>query len=250
MPTSHTMELPRQIVVGEKNIDRVGKFLESLSKPKKVSIVSGKNVKKIIGKKIDDSLKRSKVRTVWHLATSNQVNILKDIEKRERSAIQVSKKIKAKSIKFLRNQNFLYEGDFLLNLTKEVYGIISKISPTIIYTHSAKDLNRDHRICNEIVLTATRPTTNFLLEKLITFEIPSSTEWSHGTLGNFTPNYFVNITNYFKKKLQLLKLYNYELRPSPHPRSIENLIAQAKLTGSISGFKYSEKFEIIKILNK
>ena len=51
MPTSHTMELPRQIVVGEKNIDRVGKFLESLSKPKKVSIVSGKNVKKIIGKK-------------------------------------------------------------------------------------------------------------------------------------------------------------------------------------------------------
>ena len=177
-------------------------------------------------------------------------NLLKDIEKRERSAIQVSKTIKAKSIKFLRNQNFLYEGDFLLNLTKEVYGIISKISPTIIYTHSAKDLNRDHRICNEIVLTATRPTTNFLLEKLITFEIPSSTEWSHGTLGNFTPNYFVNITNYFKKKLQLLKLYNYELRPSPHPRSIENLIAQAKLTGSISGFKYSEKFEIIKILNK
>ena len=68
MPTSHTMELPRQIVVGEKNIDRVGKFLESLSKPKKVSIVSGKNVKKIIGKKIDGSLKRSKIRTVWHLS--------------------------------------------------------------------------------------------------------------------------------------------------------------------------------------
>ena len=48
VPTSHTMELPRQIVVGEKNIDRVGEFLKSLCKPKKVSIISGKNVKKIV----------------------------------------------------------------------------------------------------------------------------------------------------------------------------------------------------------
>ena len=102
----------------------------------------------------------------------------------------------------------------------------------------------------QIILTKNLEYSAVLLEKLITFEIPSSTEWTHGTLGNFTPNYFVNITNYFKKKLKLLKFYNYELRPSPHPRSIENLVAQAKLTGSISGFKYSEKFEIIKILNK
>jgi len=29
---SHTMELPRQIVVGEKNIDGVGSFLNSLKK--------------------------------------------------------------------------------------------------------------------------------------------------------------------------------------------------------------------------
>ena len=48
LPASHTMELPRQIVVGEKNIDHVGEVLKSLSKPKKISIISGKNVKKII----------------------------------------------------------------------------------------------------------------------------------------------------------------------------------------------------------
>ena len=39
---SHTMELPRQIVVGEKNIGQVGEFLRSLSNPKKVSIIVGK----------------------------------------------------------------------------------------------------------------------------------------------------------------------------------------------------------------
>ena len=67
------MELPRQIVVGEKNIEQVGEFLRSLSNPKKVSIISGKNVKKIIGKEIDQSLKNAKISAVWHLARTNEV---------------------------------------------------------------------------------------------------------------------------------------------------------------------------------
>jgi len=33
--SSHTMELPRQIVVGEKNINDIGNFLSSLKKTKK-----------------------------------------------------------------------------------------------------------------------------------------------------------------------------------------------------------------------
>ena len=85
VPPSQTMELPRQIVVGEKNIDRVGEFLKSLCKPKKVSIISGKNVKKIVGGKIDNSLKKSRIRGTWHLAVSNQINALKDVEKKVQS---------------------------------------------------------------------------------------------------------------------------------------------------------------------
>ena len=81
---SHTMELPRQIVVGEKNIDHVGEFLKSLSKPKKVSIISGKNVKKIIGERIDNSLKKSRIVGIWHPAVSNQVNALNNTEKKVR----------------------------------------------------------------------------------------------------------------------------------------------------------------------
>jgi len=79
------MELPRQIVVGEKNIGQVGEFLRSLSNPKKVSIISGKNVKKIIGKEIDESLKNSKIMAVWHLAKSNQVKETATIQKKVKS---------------------------------------------------------------------------------------------------------------------------------------------------------------------
>ena len=57
---SHTMELPRLIVVGENNINEFGEFLFSLNKPKKVSLISGIHVKKILKKKIEKSRKIGK----------------------------------------------------------------------------------------------------------------------------------------------------------------------------------------------
>jgi len=83
--TSHTMELPRQIVVGENNIHQVGKFLRNLSGPKKVSIISGRNVKKIFGQQIDSSLQDSKIGTIWHLATSNNIKNINQIQKKVKS---------------------------------------------------------------------------------------------------------------------------------------------------------------------
>ena len=46
------MELPRLIVVGEKNIGDIGKFIYSLNKPNRLSLVSGEHVKKILQKKL------------------------------------------------------------------------------------------------------------------------------------------------------------------------------------------------------
>ena len=65
---SHTMELPRQSVVGEKNISEFGDFLHNLTKPKKVSLISGIHVKKILKEKIEKSLKSKKIQFVWHLS--------------------------------------------------------------------------------------------------------------------------------------------------------------------------------------
>ena len=79
---SHTMELPRKIVVGEKNITDIGKFLKSLKNAKKVSIISGSNVKKIVQEKIEKSLGASKIKCVWHLGETNDIKSIKDIEKK------------------------------------------------------------------------------------------------------------------------------------------------------------------------
>jgi len=78
---SHTMELPRLIVVGEKNIGKIGDFLKSLNNAKKVSLISGSNVKKIVQKKIDLSLGSSDIKKSWYLSKINDTKSIKEIEK-------------------------------------------------------------------------------------------------------------------------------------------------------------------------
>jgi glycerol-1-phosphate dehydrogenase [NAD(P)+] len=75
------MELPRLIVIGEKNIDEFGKFLKSLDNPKKVSLISGTHVKKFIQKKIERSLTNAKIRFIWHIAKNNDPKFINEIQK-------------------------------------------------------------------------------------------------------------------------------------------------------------------------
>ncbi len=75
------MELPRLIEIGEKNIGDFGKFLNSLNKPKKVSLISGINVQKVLRKKIEKSLKAKKIRFIWHTSKDNQIKSLNKIQK-------------------------------------------------------------------------------------------------------------------------------------------------------------------------
>jgi len=78
---SHTMELPRLIEIGEKNIGDFGKFLKSLNKPKKVSLICGVNVQKVLKIKVEKSLKITKIQFVWHTSIDNQIKSINKIEK-------------------------------------------------------------------------------------------------------------------------------------------------------------------------
>jgi len=78
---SHIMELPRLIEIGEKNIEDFGRFLNSLSKPKKVSLISGINVQKNLRQKIEESLELRKIDFIWHISKDNQIRSLNQIQK-------------------------------------------------------------------------------------------------------------------------------------------------------------------------
>jgi N-acetylglucosamine malate deacetylase 1 len=132
----------------------------------------------------------------------------------------------------------------LLDIIKPIESIINKIRPTIIYTHNDSDLNIDHRITYQAVMTSCRPQQGSSIKKIYLFEVLSSTEWSLPSYGSFVPNCFIDITNFIDVKIDALNEYLYEIKEFPHPRSVEAVKALAKIRGSSSGLMYAEAFKV------
>lgn len=128
----------------------------------------------------------------------------------------------------------------LLEIVKLVEDFISQVDPSIIYTHFSGDLNVDHRMCSAAVSTACRPLPETNYTEIYTFETPSSTEWSARDI--FDPTHFINIQDYLDDKLNLMSIYEDEVRSFPHPRSLDAISALAKWRGSTSGFYAAEAF--------
>jgi LmbE family N-acetylglucosaminyl deacetylase len=135
----------------------------------------------------------------------------------------------------------------ILNVIKEIEKAKLDLKPNLIYTHSSSDLNIDHRIVCQSVLTAFRPQPNEEFEEIRTFEIPSSTDYGHKSVTDiFCPNLYVNIEFFIENKINALKQYDLELRNEPHPRSIESVKNLAKYRGSQVGLFYAESFEVLR----
>jgi LmbE family N-acetylglucosaminyl deacetylase len=77
-------------------------------------------------------------------------------------------------------------------------------------------------------------------------ETLSETDFSQSAGGGFVPNLFVDITNQFERKMQILRVFESELHPHPFPRSEESIMALATLRGSAAGCRYAESFVLLK----
>jgi len=134
----------------------------------------------------------------------------------------------------------------LLDITKCLESAIQRFEPDFVFVQHAGDLNLDHAITCRAAMTACRPLPSTRVRGLFTFEVNSSTEWGFGKTGpSFTPDYFVDISDYLEVKFEALKKYQTELRSFPHPRSLEAVKALALLRGSQSGFEAAEAFSSI-----
>lgn len=134
----------------------------------------------------------------------------------------------------------------LLNVVRGLEEVIQSIRPEVVYTHHHGDLNVDHRIANQAVMTACRPLPGSSVKQILSFEVPSSTDWSNPCQEPFVPNFFVNITDYFDRKLQALKAYQLEMRDPPHSRSTQHVESLARHRGSSIGLDFAEAFVSIR----
>jgi N-acetylglucosamine malate deacetylase 1 len=169
------------------------------------------------------------------------------LENLHRDTISSSNIIGFNSILFSNLPDNRFDRLDLLDVIKEVEKFVHKIKPDVIYTHHYGDLNVDHRITFEAVMTACRPIENDCVKEIYCFETPSSTEWNFRYGDNaFKPNIFIDIEDTFKFKLDAMACYKTELRDYPHPRSLKALEVIASRWGSVVGKKYVEAFELIR----
>ena len=137
----------------------------------------------------------------------------------------------------------------IIDINKLIESEIKDFKPQTVLTHSEFDNNNDHRIVYRSTMMATRPGIFIGLDKVISYEVPSSTEWSFSDV--FQPNLFeVLDQKHIEKKWQALKCYESEIFPYPHPRSYEGLIALSKYRGIQAGVKFAEAYRIIRSINQ
>jgi LmbE family N-acetylglucosaminyl deacetylase len=170
---------------------------------------------------------------------------------RKKNCLKVLKIIglKSKNVFFLDYPDNMIDTVPLLDVIKNIEEIKKKIQPNVLYTHFSNDLNIDHRIAYQAAITASRPSKNETIKKILCFEIVSSTEWSDKNKQIFSPNYFVDISKFINRKLKALAIYDKEIKKSPNARSLENIKNLALLRGSRAGVNYAEAFFIERIQN-
>ncbi|MDT8993098.1 PIG-L deacetylase family protein [Curvibacter sp. APW13] len=136
----------------------------------------------------------------------------------------------------------------LLDIIQPLEALIGKLAPEIIYTHHCGDLNVDHRLVHQAVMTACRPLPNSTVREILAFEVMSSTEWSSTGLAPFLPNLFVDISAHMETKMRALEAYALEMRAPPHSRSMEHMRSLAKHRGYCVGVDAAEAFMVMRVL--
>ena len=134
----------------------------------------------------------------------------------------------------------------LLDIVKVVSKVKDEVRPDMIFTHFENDLNIDHRITYQAVITATRPMQDECVQEIYSFEILSSTEWNYPL--SFSPDTYFDISDTIDLKIKAMKEYGSELRDYPHPRSLEGIELNAKYQGMRVGKKYVEAFKSVRVL--
>jgi len=138
-----------------------------------------------------------------------------------------------------------FDAQPLLNWVQNVKKEIKRCQPDIIFTHYEKDLNIDHRITYQAVITAARPQPGCCVKEIYSFEILSSTEWAFPI--SFSPDVFYDIIETIDSKLDAMRdKYKSELRKDPHPRSYVGIQHLAEYRGMQVGLLMAEAFKTVR----
>jgi LmbE family N-acetylglucosaminyl deacetylase len=129
--------------------------------------------------------------------------------------------------------------------------IFLEVKPEIIYVMNRSDAHSDHRVTFDAVMACTKSFRYPFVQKVLMYECISETEFAPILPEKvFQPNYYIDITTHFKRKLEIMQIFESELGEHPFPRSLRNIEALAVFRGASAGIEYAEAFQLIKFIDK
>tara|TARA_B100000787_G_C16146173_1_gene274338 strand:+ start:17 stop:697 length:681 start_codon:yes stop_codon:yes gene_type:complete len=132
------------------------------------------------------------------------------------------------------------------DIVSAVSGVFKSFKPDEVFVPHPADVHTDHRVVFNAVSACTKWFRYPSVKRVLAYETLSETDFGLGTDQAFRPNVFVDIEQFFSKKLEVMNIYASEVGEFPFPRSHEAIRALATLRGSASGFKAAEAFELLR----
>ncbi len=126
--------------------------------------------------------------------------------------------------------------------------LIAEICPQNVYVPHIGDAHQDHNMVHISALVATRPVDEHVVKNVYAYEVLSETEWGTATTP-FIPNHYIDISDHIDQKLRAFSCFKSQIKPPPHPRSLEVIRAQASVRGSTVLIPYAEAFQSVRTIS-
>lgn len=124
--------------------------------------------------------------------------------------------------------------------------VFQSTQPNQVFLPFQHDVHSDHQHAFSASYSCTKIFRYPSVRKVMMMETLSETDFAQSAGGGFVPNMFVDISEQFERKMQILRVFESEIHPHPFPRSEEALEALALLRGTAAGCRFAESFVILK----
>ena len=158
------------------------------------------------------------------------------------------------------NSHYLYKKSISLNfpelklkdislnfLIPKLTEVFNQCNPQILYIPNRSDIHSDHRAVFEAIMACTKTFRFPSIEQILMCEVISETDFAPALIEMaFIPNYFIDISFFFDKKIEILNIFKSELLPYPQTRNISTMSALNRYRGSQIGTEYAEAYMLLK----
>ena len=186
----------------------------------------------------------------WLILTAATESIGYDRAFVEKRAVQIDAVSKAYGFKTVHQLGFpaarLHSSDFG-EIVRKIQDVLNSVRPDTVYTVNRSDVHSDHQVAAKAFFSAAKVFKTPFIKSVLMYECLSETEAAPPLPENmFLPNVYSDVEKFWDKKVEITKIYESEVQPSPLPRSIDAMTAQARFRGAAACIKYAEAFMLIR----